>query len=79
MFRKGKSIPEDWRVQQVQRSAVMPAAMRHPSETISSIGSEMAVFGKIIGKGVLKIYGLVEGEVIASNALIADGARVQVI
>jgi cytoskeletal protein CcmA (bactofilin family) len=78
MFRKGKSVAEDWRVQPLQRSDVtQPAAMLHPSETISSIGSEMAVIGKIICKGVLNIYGLVEGEVIASNALVADGARIQ--
>ena len=51
--------------------------MLHPSETISSISSNVAVIGKIICKGVLKIYGLVEGEVIASNALIADGAQIQ--
>jgi cytoskeletal protein CcmA (bactofilin family) len=37
----------------------------------------MTVVGKIICKGVLKIYGLVEGEVNASNALIADGARIR--
>ncbi len=54
-----------------------PAAMLHLSETISSISSDVTVIGKIICKGVLKIYGLVEGEVIASNALIVDGARIQ--
>jgi cytoskeletal protein CcmA (bactofilin family) len=37
----------------------------------------MTVVGKIVCKGVIKIYGLVEGEVNASNALIADGARIQ--
>ena len=37
----------------------------------------MTVVGKIVCKGVLKIYGLVEGEVSASNALIAHGARIQ--
>jgi cytoskeletal protein CcmA (bactofilin family) len=79
MFRKAKSVTEDSRVQPLQRSAVtQPAAvMLHPSETISSIGSEMAVIGKITCKGALKIYGLVEGVVIASNAFIADGARIQ--
>jgi cytoskeletal protein CcmA (bactofilin family) len=77
MFAKGKSVGEDWRVQPLQRSAVtQPAATLHPSETISSISSEMTVVGKIICKGVLKIYGLVEGEVNAANALIADGAQI---
>ena len=78
MFAKSKSVSEDWRLQPLQRSAVtQPVAILHPAETISSISSEMTVIGKIICKGVLKIYGLVEGEVIASNALIADGARIQ--
>jgi cytoskeletal protein CcmA (bactofilin family) len=79
MFRKAKSVTEDSRMQPLQRSAVTQpaAAMLHPSETSSSIGSEMAVIGKITCKGALKIYGLVEGEVIASNAFIADGARIQ--
>jgi cytoskeletal protein CcmA (bactofilin family) len=78
MFAKSKSVSEDWRLQPLQRSAVtQPVAMLHPSETISSISSEMTVVGKIVCEGVVKIYGLVEGEVIASNALIADGARIQ--
>jgi cytoskeletal protein CcmA (bactofilin family) len=79
MFRKAKSATEDSRVRPLQRLAVTQpaAAMLHPSETVSSIGSEMAVIGKINCKGALKIYGLVEGEVIASNAFIADGARIQ--
>ena len=78
MIAKSKSDRGDWILQPLQRSAVtQPAAMLPPSETISSISSEMTVVGKIICKGVVKIYGLVEGEVIASNALIADGARVQ--
>jgi cytoskeletal protein CcmA (bactofilin family) len=37
----------------------------------------MTVVGKIICKDVIKIHGLVEGEVNASNALIANGARIQ--
>jgi cytoskeletal protein CcmA (bactofilin family) len=37
----------------------------------------MTVVGKIVCKGHLKIYGFVEGEVSASNALIAHGARIQ--
>jgi cytoskeletal protein CcmA (bactofilin family) len=77
MFAKGKAVGEDWRLQPLQRSAVtQPAATLHPSETISSISSEMTVVGKIICKGVLKIYGLVEGEVNAANTLIADGAQI---
>jgi cytoskeletal protein CcmA (bactofilin family) len=78
MFAKSKSVREDWRLQPLQRSAVaQPAATLHPPETISSIGSETMVVGKILCNEALNIYGLVEGEVIASNAFIADGARVQ--
>jgi cytoskeletal protein CcmA (bactofilin family) len=77
MFAKSKSVSGDWRLQPLQPSAVtQPTAMLH-SETISSISSEMAVIGKIICEDPLKIHGLVEGEVIASNALIADGAQIQ--
>src|SRR6516162_4498291 len=80
MFGKGKSVGEDWsaaRVQPLQRSAIaQPAATQHPSEAISSIGSEMTVVGKIICKGIIKIYGFVEGELSASNAIIADSARI---
>src|SRR5262249_35929146 len=38
--------------------------------------SEMTVVGKIICKGIIKIYGFVEGELSASNAMIADRARI---
>jgi cytoskeletal protein CcmA (bactofilin family) len=71
MFAKSKSV------QPLQPSAITgPTAMLH-SEAISSISSEMAVIGKIICEDPLKIYGLVEGEVIASSALIADGALIR--
>src|SRR5215469_5705568 len=79
MFGKGKSVDEDWsaaRVQPLQRSAIAQPAATHPSEAISSISSEMTVVGKIICKGIIKIYGFVEGELSASNAMIADGARI---
>src|SRR6516162_7350073 len=80
MFGKAKSVGEDWsaaRVPPLQRSAIaQPAATLHPSEAISSISSEMTVVGKIICKGIIKIYGFVEGELSASNAMIADSARI---
>jgi cytoskeletal protein CcmA (bactofilin family) len=77
MFGKGKSVGEDWR-KPLQRSAIAPtAATLGPSKTISSIGSEMTVVGKLICKDLIKVYGLVEGELNASNALIADGARIE--
>jgi cytoskeletal protein CcmA (bactofilin family) len=80
MFGKGKSVSEDWsaaRVQPLQRSAIAPpAATLHPSEAISSISSEMTVVGKIVCNGIIKIYGFVEGELSASNAIIGDSARI---
>jgi cytoskeletal protein CcmA (bactofilin family) len=80
MFGKAKSVGEDWsaaRVPPQQRLAIaQPAATLHPSEAISSIGAEMTVVGKIICKGIIKIYGFVEGELSASNAMIADSARI---
>ena len=78
MFRKGKSVGEDYRLQPQQRSAVAPTtAALAPSNTISSIGSNMAIVGKIVCKDLIKVYRFVEGELYASNALIADGARLE--
>jgi cytoskeletal protein CcmA (bactofilin family) len=78
MFEKGKLAGEGWKAQPLQRSALArPTTALQPSQTISSLSSEMTVVGKIICKGVLKIHGLVEGEVNALNALIADGARIR--
>ena len=78
MFGKGKSAGEGWKAQPLQRlTPARPITALQPSQTIASLSSEMTVVGKIVCKGVLKIYGLVEGEVNASNALVADGARIQ--
>jgi cytoskeletal protein CcmA (bactofilin family) len=77
MFGKGKSAGEGWKAQPPQRLTLSRSATALPLQTISSLSSEMTVVGKIVCKDVLKIYGLVEGEVIASNALIAEGARIQ--
>jgi cytoskeletal protein CcmA (bactofilin family) len=78
MFGKGKSAGEGWKAQPPQRSALARStAALQQFQTISSLSSEIRVVGKIVCKGVLKIYGLVEGEVNTANALIADGARIQ--
>jgi len=78
MFGKGKSVGENWMLQPRHRSGVAPtAATLGPSKTISSIGPDMTIVGKIICKDLIKVYGLVEGELNASNALIADGARIE--
>jgi cytoskeletal protein CcmA (bactofilin family) len=44
-------------------------------ETASSISSGLSIIGKIIGDGALTIFGRVEGEVHASNVVIAEGAE----
>ncbi|MGC2074976.1 MAG: polymer-forming cytoskeletal protein [Xanthobacteraceae bacterium] len=41
----------------------------------SSISSGLSIIGKIIGDGALTIFGRVEGEVRASNVVIAEGAE----
>ena len=45
-------------------------------EAASSIGSGLSIVGKIIGHGALTIFGRVEGEVRASNVVIAEGAQI---
>jgi cytoskeletal protein CcmA (bactofilin family) len=78
MFGKGKSAGGCWKGQPPQQLALARATTAlQPLQTTSSLSSDMTVVGKIVCKGVLKIYGLVEGEVSASKALIADGARIQ--
>jgi cytoskeletal protein CcmA (bactofilin family) len=65
MFGKGKSAGEGWKAQPPQRLTLSRSATAlQPLQTISSLSSEIRVVGKIVCKGVLKIYGLVEGEVI---------------
>ena len=44
-------------------------------EAASSINSGLSIIGKIIGHGALTIFGRVEGEVHASNVVIAEGAE----
>ena len=78
MFGKGKSVGVNWMFQPRQRSAVAPtAATLVRSKTICSIGSDMTIVGKIICKDLIKVYGLVEGELNAPSGLIADGARIE--
>ena len=46
------------------------------SEAASSISSGLSIVGKIVGHGALTIFGRVEGEVRASNVVIAEGAEI---
>ena len=43
----------------------------------ASITSGLTIVGKIIGHGALTIFGRVEGEVRASNVVIAEGAQME--
>ena len=45
-------------------------------EAASSISSGLSIVGKITGYGALTIFGRVEGEVHASNVVIAEGAQI---
>jgi cytoskeletal protein CcmA (bactofilin family) len=44
-------------------------------EAASSISSGLSIVGKITGQGALTVFGRVEGEVRASNVVIAEGAE----
>jgi len=44
-------------------------------ETISTLGSGMAIVGKIDCQGTLHIFGRIEGELRATNVLIGNGAQ----
>jgi cytoskeletal protein CcmA (bactofilin family) len=44
-------------------------------DAASSISSGLSIVGKITGQGALTIFGRVEGEVRASNVVIAEGAE----
>ena len=68
IFGKGKSAGEGWKARPPQRSVLAQSTTALQSlHAISSLSSEMTVVGKIVCKGLLKIYGLVEGEVSASK------------
>src|SRR5262249_44229296 len=63
--------------QKVQGSAVAHSETLATSGAISSIGSGLWIVGKIVGNGMLAIFGHVEGEVHASTVQIGDGAQVE--
>jgi cytoskeletal protein CcmA (bactofilin family) len=72
----GKSTAEAPSVQEPTfvkvKSSVAPGA----AEAASSISSGLSIVGKITGRGALTIFGHVEGEVHASNVVIAEGAEI---
>ena len=78
MFGKGKSREGNHAsIPQPQRpSSETPARLDAP-ETVSSISTGMTIVGKLVGEGLLKIYGRMEGEVHAATVWISDGAEVE--
>jgi cytoskeletal protein CcmA (bactofilin family) len=46
-----------------------------PQPEAASITAGLSIIGKIIGRGALTIFGRVEGEIHASNVVIAEGAQ----
>jgi cytoskeletal protein CcmA (bactofilin family) len=82
MFRKPKDKPtKNDRIpppgQQFQRPPAASSEGPESTGEISSISSDIAVVGKITGKGTVKISGRVHGELHASIVLITAGAQVE--
>ena len=46
------------------------------TDSVSSIGRDVTVVGKILGEGAVQLFGRIEGEVSASTVLINEGAQV---
>ena len=73
---KGDAAEEDRDIgsaQELQRSTATPGA----SEATSSISSGLSIVGKIVGHGVVTIFGHVEGELHASTVVIAESGKVE--
>lgn len=62
---------------QPQPQVVTRPASAPDSETISSIGPDVTIVGKIAGKGVVKVFGRIEGELQASNIHVHEGAHIE--
>src|SRR5215472_635604 len=76
----GKSQNENTDNHRVSASAhKMPgrAVAGSAAPEASSISSGLSIIGKIIGHGVLTIFGQVEGELRASTVVIAEGAQME--
>jgi cytoskeletal protein CcmA (bactofilin family) len=58
-------------------SAHSYSAAPESPESTSSFSAGTTIVGKIVSDGTLKIHGRVEGELRASNVVIADGAAVE--
>ena len=79
MFGKGKDkaangdrVPAS--VQQFERLASAESESA-ATGSISSIGADVTIVGKVSGAGTVKVFGRIEGELHAAIVLIADGAQ----
>jgi cytoskeletal protein CcmA (bactofilin family) len=63
--------------QQLQRSIPSNSAAPGSEEAISSISSSTTIVGKIFGRGILHVFGRIDGELRASTILISHGAEVE--
>ena len=63
-------------VQQFQPAPVVNSEAPDTADGISSISSDITIVGNITGKGAIKIFGRIEGDLHASIVVINDGAEV---
>ena len=80
MFAKikpGEVAPDSAPAQLQQSSLATSAPTSEPSEAVSLISSGMKVVGKIVGNGVVKVLGSIEGELHATNVQVSEGAQVE--
>jgi cytoskeletal protein CcmA (bactofilin family) len=60
----------------VKQLAAAPEPVAEP-ETISSIGADMSIVGKILCDAPVQVFGHIAGELRASRLMIGEGARVE--
>jgi cytoskeletal protein CcmA (bactofilin family) len=61
--------------QQFQRPMITHATPAGDPDTVSSIGADVTIVGKVTGDGTVKLFGRIEGQLRASTVVIADGAH----
>lgn len=63
--------------QQPHRPIVAPQASPYAHEGLTSIGSDITIVGKLVGKGIVELFGRIDGELHASDVMIGEGAHVE--
>ena len=81
VFGKGKSGEDYYRdptpPQQIHPANAERKAPPGAPEAETSIGSDITFVGKIIGTGTVKVFGRIEGELNASEVMVAEGAQIE--